>query len=210
MSGTDRGGRSGAPRDLLERADPLTGLTARLREVAGSGRGRVVLVSGEAGVGKSALVRAFGARPGAPRTLWGACDALRTPRALGPFVDIAEAAGGELAAAVPRAAPPAAVAAALAAELRREPAIVVLEDLHWADEGTLDVLRLLTRRVDGLPALVVATFRDDEAHGAHPLRIALGDLPAEAVDRIALAPLSLAAVGTLAGPRGVDAAELHG
>jgi predicted ATPase len=172
MSGTDRGGRSGAPPDLLERADPLAGLDSRLREVGASGRGRVVLVSGEAGIGKSALVRAFARRPDAPRLLWGACDALRTPRALGPFVDIAEAAGGELAAAVAEAAPPAAVAGALAAELRRAPATVVLEDLHWADEGTLDVLRLLARRVDSLPALVVATFRDDEAHGAHPLRIA--------------------------------------
>jgi DNA-binding CsgD family transcriptional regulator/tetratricopeptide (TPR) repeat protein len=212
MSGTDRGGRSGAPPDLLERTDPLAGLGGLLREVTGSGRGRVVLVSGEAGIGKSALVRAFAARAGGAgglRLLWGACDALRTPRALGPFVDIAEAAGGELAAAMATAAPPAAVAGALAAELRREPAIVVLEDLHWADEGTLDVVRLLARRVDAAPALVVATFRDDEAHGAHPLRIALGELPADAVERIALAPLSPAAVDTLAGPLGVDAAELH-
>jgi DNA-binding NarL/FixJ family response regulator len=207
MSGTDREERSGAPPDLLERADPLAGLSARLREVTGSGRGRVVLVSGEAGIGKSALVRTFAQRPGAPRLLWGACDALRTPRALGPFVDIAETAGGELAAAVAATAPPAAVAGALAAELRRAPATVVLEDLHWADEGTLDVLRLLARRVDSLPALVVATFRDDEAHGAHPLRIALGELPP--VDRIALGPLSEQAVATLAGPRGVDASELH-
>src|SRR4051794_24959283 len=161
MSGTDREGRSGAPPDLLERTDPLAGLAVLLHEVTGSGRGRVVLVSGEAGIGKSALVRAFAARAGGAgglRFLWGACDAVRTPRALGPFVDIAEAAGGELAAAMAAGAPPAAVAAALATELRREPAIVVLEDLHWADEGTLDVVRLLTRRVDAAPALVVATF----------------------------------------------------
>ncbi len=208
MSGTDRGRRSGASPDLLERGDPLAGLRTRLRDVIESGRGRLVLVSGEAGIGKSALVREFCARQRPPRMLWGACDALRTPRALGPFVDIAESAGGELAGAVAAAAAPGAVAAALAAELRRAPAIVVLEDLHWADGGTLDVLRLLARRIDSLPALVVATFRDDEAHGAHPLRVALGELPAGAVDRIALAPLSVEAVCTLAGGDG-DAEELH-
>src|SRR5919199_3031759 len=119
MSGTDRGGRSGASPDLLERADPLAELRRRLREVTESGRGRLVLVSGEAGIGKSALVRAFCARPRPPRMLWGACDALRTPRALGPLVDIAETAGGELARAVATRAPPAAVAAALGGERRR-------------------------------------------------------------------------------------------
>src|ERR671932_523592 len=109
MGSGDRGRRSGAARDLLERADALAALRARLRDVTESGRGALVLVSGEAGVGKSALVRAFCARPRPPRVLWGDCDALRTPRALGPLVDIAETAGGELARAVATGAAPAAV-----------------------------------------------------------------------------------------------------
>ncbi len=194
---------------LLERSAQLALFDDRLAAVRRDGRGRLVLVSGEAGIGKTALLRAFCARSESPRVLWGGCDALHTPRVLGPFVDIAEQSGGELAAVVSRAATPTAVAAALTDELRRRPAMLVLEDLHWADEATLDVIRLLARRMGQLPALVLATSRDDELDRSHPLRLALGDLPAEAVERVALAPLSFAAVAELASATGVDAAELH-
>ena len=86
----------------------------------------------------------------------------------------------------------------------------MFEDVHWADEATLDVLRLLGRRIATVPALLVATYRDDELDRAHPLRVALGELSRrEATDRLRLAPLSAAAVAELAAPHGVDAAELH-
>jgi DNA-binding CsgD family transcriptional regulator len=188
---------------ILERDAELARLDDRRREVRGSGRGRLVVVSGEAGIGKSSVVRELCARAGGERVVWGGCDALRTPRALGPFADIAEDAGGELLETIVRRAPPAEVAAALVAELRGGGSIVVLEDLHWADEATLDVLRLLARRIASLPALLVATCRA----GSAPLEVALGDVPADAVDRIELAPLSLQAVHALAGR--LDPAELH-
>jgi DNA-binding CsgD family transcriptional regulator len=197
---------------LLERDDQLAHLDGLLRAVRADGRGRLALVSGEAGIGKSSLVRRFAAdaRPLA-RVLWGGCDALHTPRALGPFVDLAEQAGGELTEAVGHEA--GAVVSALGQELRRRPSAVVLEDLHWADEATLDVLRLIAGRVETLPALIIATYRDDELHGNHPLRLALGDLPVRAVDRIPLAALSVDAVAELAGADedegDVDAQELH-
>ena len=103
------------------------------------------------------------------------------------------------------------MAAALVRELaRRDPAIVVFEDVHWADEATLDVLRLLGRRVATVPALVVASYRDDELDRAHPLRITLGELSRrETTDRLRLAPLSEDAVAELAAPHGVDAAKLY-
>jgi DNA-binding CsgD family transcriptional regulator len=199
---------------LLEREAPRAALEEQLAAVRGP-RGRLVLLAGEAGIGKSALVRAFADAHGGPerRILWGGCDALHTPRPLGPLVDVAEQTGGELAEVVARGAAPGPVLGALADELRRRPSVLILEDLHWADEATLDLLRLVARRIDRLPALVVVTYRDDELHRAHPLRIALGDLPAAAAHRIVLAPLTLTAVTTLtasgAAAAAIDPAELH-
>ena len=183
---------------LLEREPFLAALEA-------APDGGTVLVAGEAGIGKTALVRAYCAGQGA-RVLWGACDALFTPRPLGPFADVAEAAGGELRALIREGARPAELLPALLAELRAEPSVLVLEDLHWADEGTLDVLRLLARRLDGLTARVVATFRDDEIGEAHPLRRAIGDLGAR---RLRLEPLSREAVRALADRHEVDGERLH-
>jgi DNA-binding CsgD family transcriptional regulator len=166
-----------------------------------------VLIAGEAGIGKTALVRAFCADR---RALATACDALYTPRPLGPFVDLAEEVAGEFADVLEADPAHGELVAALGGELRRRaPAILVLEDLHWADEATLDVLRLLARRIESLPALLVGTYRDDELDRGHPLRTVLGELPAAAVERLALPPLSVAAVGELAGEARVDAGELH-
>ncbi len=192
---------------LLERDDSLTILGDLLAGVRS--QGRLVVVGGEAGVGKTALLRDFcDAQPA--RVLWGACEPLRTPRPLGPFIDVAEATGGELAALVAGDAKPHEVAAALLAELRGPPAVLVLEDMHWADEATLDVLTLLGRRAGTTSALVLASHRDDELDRAHPLRIVLGELAtSRAVTRLKLAPLSSAAVAELAEPYGVDPDELH-
>jgi predicted ATPase len=165
-----------------------------------------VLLGGEAGIGKTTLVRAFCQRE--PRVLWGACDALQTPRPLGPFLDVADQAGGELAALAVEGTSPGALVAALVTELRRRPAIVVVEDLHWADEATLDVVRLLARRIETVPALVVVTYRD-ELERDHPLRIVLGEVATGgALTRLAPARLSADAVAELA-VSGVDADELH-
>jgi DNA-binding CsgD family transcriptional regulator len=185
-------------------------LASELDGVRASGRGRLVLVAGEAGIGKSVLVEAFCARFAPGQVLWGACDALLTPRPIGPLVDIAAQTGGELLALVEGEASPSDLVAALA-RLRRDraPLIVVLEDLHWADDATLDVVRLLARRCAALGALVVATYRDDELNRVHPLRVVLGEMPRSGVRRILLEPLSRAAVERLAAPARVDAAILH-
>jgi predicted ATPase len=116
--------------DLLERSRQLAALEAMLAAVHDSSRGRMALVAGEAGAGKTALVRLFAdEHRGAARVLWGACDALFTPRALGPLLDVAEEVGGDLAEVTARAARPHEVAAALLSELGcRAPTILVLED----------------------------------------------------------------------------------
>jgi predicted ATPase len=139
--------RSGSA-ELLERTDQLAALAAALAAVRGSGQGRLALVAGEAGIGKTALVRRFAddhAR--AARIVWGGCEALFTPRALGPLLEIAGDAGGTLADVVERGRPPHDVAAALLRELSgSRPAVLIVEDAHWTDEATLDVLRLLAAR----------------------------------------------------------------
>ncbi len=196
---------------LLERSEQLTALSEQLKAVVASSRGRMVLLGGEAGVGKTALVRRFADDHRATaRTLFGACDPLFTPRPLGPLLDVAQATGGEFEEIVLSGRRPHEVTAALMQELRREPpVIVILDDLQWADEATLDVLRLLGRRIEAVPALVVGTYRDDALDRAHPLRLLVGELRGEGTVRIKLAPLSAAAVAELAGRSGVDPAKLY-
>ena len=195
--------------DLLERERVLDGLRAALAE-ARRGRGGIVLVVGEAGVGKTVVMRSFSDQACASATvLWGACDALFTPRPLGPFVDIARLSGGHLLEQVEGGAKPHGVATALLEELASSgPSVVVLEDVHWADEATLDVLRIVGRRIESVPALLVASYRDDELGRSHPLRPVLGELPSRIVTRLAVLPLSPEAVATLAEPSDVDSDEL--
>jgi DNA-binding CsgD family transcriptional regulator len=202
----------GASGLLLERAAELSTLAGWLEAVERGGRGQLLLVGGEAGVGKTTLLRRFCDERGQlARVLWGACDPLFTPSPLGPLIEVAEECGGELQAVVARGAMPHAVVTALAHELRvPAPTVFILEDLHWADEATLDVLRLLARRVETVSALVVATYRDDELDRAHPFRILIGELAtSRAVGRVTLGRLSPAAVAQLAEPYGVDAEELY-
>ena len=169
-----------------------------------------MLVGGEAGIGKTALVQAFCLGLASARVLSGACEALQTARPLGPLVDIASETGGELEWLVERGSGPVDVLAALLGELRRQPpSVLVIEDLNRADGATLDLVRLLARRIESVPALVVLTYRDDEVGRTDPLRRALGELPPAAITRLQLEPLSECAVGDLARPYDVDSAELH-
>ncbi|MEA2144455.1 MAG: hypothetical protein QOG59_42 [Solirubrobacteraceae bacterium] len=195
---------------LLEREEALSALDALLADVRSNMRGRLVLVAGEAGVGKSTLLRVFcqGQRPPV-RVLWGACVPLRTPRPLGPLIDVAEAVGGEVGELVAGAPRPYEVAVALLGELRgRSPTVLVLEDAHWADEATLDVLSMLAARVDSVPALVLASYRAEEANRSEQLRFVLGEL-ARGAGRLKLEPFSAATVSDLAEAHGIHDQELY-
>jgi class 3 adenylate cyclase/tetratricopeptide (TPR) repeat protein len=199
--------------ELLERSEALSALADSLAAVGQAARGQLVLVSGEAGVGKTALLRRFCDEQGrSARILWGCCDPLFTPRPLGPLLDIAETAGGELADVVQEGGRPQAVATALMHELGSRPTtVLVLDDVQWADEATLDVVALLGRRIDAVPALALLSYRDDELDRRHPLRILLGALATtRAVGRLEIAPLSRDAVAKLAEPHGANADELFG
>ncbi|MBV9334470.1 MAG: AAA family ATPase, partial [Solirubrobacterales bacterium] len=197
---------------LLERAAELAALEARLADVERTSAGRLVVVHGEAGIGKTALLRRFcDGLAASVRLLWASCDPLFAPRPLGPLLDVARATAGELRRTVDRPAKPHDVAAALLGELEsRSPTVLVLEDLHWVDEATADVVRLLSRRVPSVPALLLLSYRDDELDRLHPLRTVLGDLPtSEVATRLELARLSRVAVTQLAEATPADADELY-
>jgi DNA-binding CsgD family transcriptional regulator len=200
-----------SPTELLERSHELAALAGWLGGVAGGSHGRLVLISGESGVGKTQLLRRFcDDNRGSARILWGACDPLFMPRPLGPFLDVAELTGGEFGRLVESSPKPFELVTALVRELAGRTNVLVLEDVHWADEATLDVLRLLGRRIEPTSTLLLASYRDDELERDHPLRIVLGELATErASERLKLEPLSSEAVAKLAEPRGVDAAKLH-
>jgi DNA-binding CsgD family transcriptional regulator len=149
--------------ELLERASFL-GTLAEYADEARRGDGRLVLVSGESGIGKTALLEAFQENAKGVRWLWGACDGLLTPRPLGPLFDIGAQLGGELADLCRQGAARDRLFGAFLSEIG-PPAtfsVVVMEDLHWADEATIDLLSFLGRRLSRLPALLLATYRDDE------------------------------------------------
>jgi DNA-binding CsgD family transcriptional regulator/tetratricopeptide (TPR) repeat protein len=188
---------------LLEREAALADLDVALA-AARRGRGRVALVSGGAGMGKTALVRAFLAGLDAGVAVReGACDDLLTPRPLAPVFDLSRQAGPALARAL-AAADVQAVFTALLDELAGGPVtVMVVEDVHWADDASLDALAFLARRVERLPALLVLTYRDDDVPVEAPLRRVLGGLGNPVAVRVALAPLSANAVMQLAGQQEV-------
>jgi DNA-binding CsgD family transcriptional regulator len=196
---------------LLEREAALASLAGYADE-ARQGVGRLVLVAGEAGLGKSALVEQL--RRDLPDARWsrGACDGLFTPRPLGPLFDLAAQLGGELDELCRAGAAREDLFRALLRQVS-EPGtlnVLVVEDVHWADEASVDLLRFLGRRLWDAPVLLIATYRDDGLAVGDPLRIALGDLATQrSTRRVDLAPLSADAVRILAGGTGLDAAELY-
>jgi DNA-binding CsgD family transcriptional regulator len=197
---------------LLEREDALAGLT-ELVERAAAGAGALVFLAGEAGVGKTSVSVALIELAGKSlRVRVGGCDNVTTAAALGPLVDAVPELTGVIedeAAAVDRLR----LFRRLRTVLTAVPTLLVLEDVHWADEATLEMLRFLGRRVDGLPLLVLATFREEEVTPTHPLTVVLGDLAtAPAVCRVQLPPLSVSGVARLIRTSGscLDATELHG
>jgi DNA-binding CsgD family transcriptional regulator len=201
--------------DLLERRPQLDELNRALDRACGGGGGCIALVAGEAGIGKTALVNSFtrGLAEAYPTValLWGACDALFTPRPLGPLLDMMPQCSGALRTALEAGAARERIFAAFLDELRRhDPAcVIVLEDVHWADEATLDLLTFVGRRIRQTPGVVVATYREDEVGASHPFRRVLGGLPGDAVRRIRVPLLSESAVSRLARLAGRSAEGLH-
>jgi predicted ATPase len=196
---------------LLEREAQLASLNEYADEARG-GDGRLVLIAGEAGAGKSALVEHLHSGFPAAAWHWGACDGLFTPRPLGPLYDIASSLGGELRDLCRSGAPREELFSALLRQVSDQGVlhVLVIEDVHWADEATIDLLRFLGRRIRNAPVLLLVTYRDEGLSATDQLRVALGDLATQRpARRVSLPPLSKDAVAVLAGDSGFDPVELY-
>jgi predicted ATPase len=196
---------------LIERESQLAALHQYANE-ASRGKGRLVLISGEAGVGKSVLLEEFAEKLSEARWLWAGCDGLFTPAALGPLVDIANQIDGELLRLCRAEAKRDQLYGALLRQLSdlQTFTVVAIEDVHWADEATLDLLTYLGRRIQHLHVLLLVTYRDDGLLANNPLRLTLGALASQrATRRLSLPTLSAGGVATLAQGTGIDAAEIN-
>lgn len=193
---------------ILERERELSLLAGLMSDLGTSG-GKAVLLRGEAGIGKSTLVRAFiDSQADAASVHLGSCDDLLIPRALGPFWDIGrdDAVLGDALRAGDR---PGVLNAALDLLSRtHHPNVVVIEDTQWADEGTLDAIKYLGRRIGRTNGLLLLTYRDGEVDYDHPLRSVVGDLPPEAVVRIQLKGLTEAAISEIVTGSGLDPGDV--
>ena len=192
---------------LLEREPELAVLEGALAR-ASTGQGSGIAVAGEPGAGKSALFDAGVAAAAGFRVLRGGCDPLSTPRPLGPFRDIATAAGfpdhsGDDARLSQWCE-------SVFAALTSEPTLLIIEDLHWVDTASVEVLRFLARRLDGSPLVLWVSYRAEEIGPRHSARSLLGDFARlDGVSTLVLSPLSIRAVAELVDPVGLDAERVH-
>lgn len=197
--------------ELLERAEALALLESLSRRAAGAGEGGVALVTGEPGIGKTALVEHFLRRTAGAWRCWsGGCEALATPRPLGPIHDFADELPAQLRSMLEEGADRAALFSRFLHELVRgdRPTLLLVEDVHWADAATLDLLKFIARRIRGQRVAVLLTARDDPASWSRIAPV-LADAPARQLTRIALQPLSIEAVERLAGAQAPRAPEVH-
>jgi len=197
--------------ELLERKDSLNKLSLLVKD-ASYGEGRTVLLSGEAGIGKTSLIKYFtDGFNSDTEILWGNCDALFTPRPLGPLYDIAHQMKSNLIKMLENEEKRVYIFSAFINHLESTSnlKIVVVEDIHWADESTLDLIKFLARRINRTHSILILSYRDEEIDTGHPLRSIFGNLPNSETIRIRLYPLSETAVNALMKNAGIKNEKLY-
>ena len=193
---------------LLERDDHLAELD-RAFDAARAGSGRLVCVVGEAGIGKTSLLASFVEHLGREElVVVVGCDDLLAPRPLGPIRDLVAQLPDDLQAEVADDLGGSSLARLLLRAGAGRGGVIVIEDVHWADDATVDVIRQLTSRVRDLPFVVVISYRDEDVGLGHPLRKLLGTIRGPHVAHLRLGPLSADSVALLAVDSERDAAEV--
>ena len=196
---------------LIERDVFMTSLQKHFANVA-EGEGHCILLSGEAGIGKTALVKAFCKKQADDCSIYsGACDDLFTPRPLAPLYDVLWQVNKDRWPVPPSNEERSVLFATFFQELstKKGKLLIVFEDIHWADEGTLDFIKFFVRRIDQLPCLFILTYRDDEIYLGHPLRNVLGQLSPQSFTKLVLTPLSKQAVVEMATQKGYDGENVY-
>ena len=197
---------------LMERDAEQTRLLGLLDGLRAGSAGVCVLVHGEAGIGKTSLLREVQRRGGVePQWLWGSCEPLLSAPPFAPLLDLLDQVPPSLAAAVRSGHQACEVLGGVLQMLRERgsPSVLLIDDVQWADDATLDLLRYVGGRIESTPAMLVLLYRDTALASDHPLRGVLGSLPARCTVRIALQSLSQAAVAELAQRSGRHAGGLY-
>lgn len=197
--------------ELIERAGFLATLKERIEYVTVR-EGHCILISGEAGIGKTSLVRSFYRENISGTKMYqGTCDALFTPRPLAPLYDIALQMKDDFWLNNGDTSDRAGLFARFFHELhsQNETTLIVIEDIHWADEATLDFIKFLARRIIHLRCLFILTYRDEAIHSRHPLRNVLGQLNPGSFTRLRLLPLSRQAVEKMAREKGYCGEDVY-
>jgi len=197
--------------ELIERQNFLSALRSQFEGVS-EGEGHCIFVSGEAGIGKTSLIKAFcGEVKNKCNIYQGICDALFTPRPLAPLYDVFLQLGKTIPESNIDTTNRTAFFTNFLQELndRGRVNLIVFEDIHWADEATLDFIKFLSRRIAQTKCLFILTYRDTEIHFGHPLRNIMGQLNPDSFTRIELLPLSKEAVEKMAEQRGYNGNDVY-
>jgi hypothetical protein len=197
--------------ELIEREGFLNILQTQFVKLA-DGEGHCMFVSGEAGIGKTSLVKAFCRLQEDNCIIYqGACDALFTPRPLAPLYDIIWQVNKELWPSTHSIEQRTELFATFFRELKSQnkKTIILFEDIHWADEATLDFIKFFARRITQLPCLFLLTYRDDETFFYSSLRNIYAQMSADSFTRLQLTALSKEAVTTMATEKGYNAEDVY-
>jgi DNA-binding CsgD family transcriptional regulator/tetratricopeptide (TPR) repeat protein len=189
--------------ELLERDEFLSELNDLLQSAI-RGSGQIAVISGDAGIGKTSLVEFFtGQHKDTAKIYWGACDDLFTPRPLAPLYDVANKMKSNIIDKLELGASRPSIFNEFLNEInQKEPNIIVIEDVHWADESTFDFIKFLAKRINKYKSLLIITYRSDEISSTHPLKLTFSNIPSKYLRRFELPPLSKNAVTILANSFG--------